>query len=64
MFLLYVRLFNRDEQPAFPQKNFNRSGQQNHSSNQKACTRKAHQEAVERLRHVQSNYALERRLFP
>lgn len=56
MFLLYVRLLNRDQKPASPQKNFRSSGQ-------KTSDTKAHQNTVEHLRRVESKHALERRLF-
>lgn len=56
MFLLYVRLFNRDDQPSSPQKKSPLSSQRN-------LAQKAHHRTVKHLRQVESNHTLERRLF-
>lgn len=63
MFLLYVRLLNRDEKPSSPQRNSHSSEQQVHSANRKTFASRAHQNTVEHLRDVESKHALERRLF-
>jgi len=56
MFLLYVRLLNRDHKSASPQKNFC-------LSKHKTLHKKARKNTVEHLHRVESNHALERRLF-
>lgn len=63
MFLLYVRLPNRDKNSASPQKNFRQSNPKVHLSDQRDFAVKAHRDAVERLRQVESQHALERRLL-
>ena len=56
MFLLYVRLLNRDSQSSSPQKKPSLAGQ-------KKIAQKANQQTIEHLRQVKSNHALERRIF-
>lgn len=63
MLLLYVRLHWRERQPSSPQKNCSDQDYSRKSVERNHLSQKAHQSMVNKLRQVESNYALNRRLF-